>query len=126
MFIQQKYLENRIAHQGLKLVVPTKEAIRLLPRGRHTIAGYETKKRGNPRPIAQFGVSLKEGTMCQKLRGFTHTLVRLHPNMEAVTPQEQNNGTYSCFYASSLDPISKSEAYFPFNIAKATKQVSNK
>eukprot|EP00794_Sanderia_malayensis_P008489 gene8489-9396_t len=103
---------------GLKLLIPSKEAIRLLPKGQHTIAGYKTKKRGNPGPIAQFDVSLKEGTMCQKLRGFTHALVHLHPNLEPVTPEKQNNGAYSGFYASILDPICKSKAYFHLTLPK--------
>ena len=98
--------------------MPSKEAIRLLPKEQHTIAGYKKKERGNPRPIAQFDKSLTEGTMCQKLRGFTHALVRLNHNLGAVMPEEQKNGAYSGFYASILDPISRSKAYFHLTLPK--------
>ena len=106
MFVQQEYLENSIAHQGLKLPIPSKEAIRLLPK-RHAISGYKTKERGNPRPVAQFDISLKEGMMCQKLRGFTHALVRFNPNQEAVTPEEQKNGAYAGFMHPSLIQLAR-------------------
>ena len=56
--------------------------------------------------------------MCQKLRGFTHALVRLNHNLGAVMPEEQKNGAYSGFYASILDPISRSKAYFHLTLPK--------